>query len=226
MRATIAIAGLALIVGLGGCSSDSGSGGDSASPTAEASASPSSALPADAQTYTSEKYGFSFQYAPPFEQKGDTTWQAESEASAADTVAVFDVDGTQVGGQYRDAFVVNTYQLNTEITDENLDQVATELEQSVIPQLEQSSDEMQISELVSTEVNGLKGFQADATFSVDGTPMSSTLYFLFDGDLEFQLLTQSATDRWEELQPTFTAMVDSFQVSGEPAAAATESPAA
>jgi hypothetical protein len=208
MRATVAIAGLALIVGLGGCSSssDSGTGGESASPTAEAS--PSSALPADAKTFTSDKYGFSFQYAP------------------ADTVAVFDVEGTQVGGQYRDAFVVNTYQLNTEITDENLDQVATELEQNVIPQLEQSSDEMQISELVSTEVNGLKGFQADATFSVDGTPMSSTLYFLFDGNLEFQLLTQSATDRWEELQPTFTAMVDSFQVSGEPAAAATESPAA
>jgi hypothetical protein len=226
MRATVAIAGLALIVGLGGCSSssDSGTGGESASPTAEAS--PSSALPADAKTFTSDKYGFSFQYAPPFEEKSDTTWQAESEASAADTVAVFDVEGTQVGGQYRDAFVVNTYQLNTEITDENLDQVATELEQNVIPQLEQSSDEMQISELVSTEVNGLKGFQADATFSVDGTPMSSTLYFLFDGNLEFQLLTQSATDRWEELQPTFTAMVDSFQVSGEPAAAATESPAA
>lgn len=226
MRATIAIAGLALIVGLGGCSSssDSSTGGDSASPTATASASPSSALPADAKTYTSDKWGFSFQYAPPFEEKSDTTWQAESEASAADTVAVFDVEGTQVGGQYRDAFVVNTYQLNTEITDANLDQVATELEQNVIPQLEKSSDQMEISELVATEVNGLKGFQADATFSVDDTPMTSTLYFLFDGDREFQLLTQSATDRWEELQPTFTAMVNSFQVSGE--ATATESPAA
>ncbi|MEI2786902.1 MAG: hypothetical protein V9E82_14530 [Candidatus Nanopelagicales bacterium] len=222
MRKTAVIAGIALIVGLGGCSSssESGDGGESASPSAAAT----SEVPADVTTYTSDQYGFSFQYAPPFEEKSDTTWEAQSEASSADTVAVFDVDGTQVGGQYRDAFVVNTYQLNTEITDENLEQVATELEQSVIPQLEQSTDDMQISELVSTEVNGLKGFQADATFTVEGTPMTSTLYFLFDGDLEFQLLAQSATDRWTELQPTFQTMVDSFQVSAD--AAASESPAA
>lgn len=223
MRKTALIAGIALIVGLAGCSSSSSTdsaGGDSASPTAEATTAP-----ADMKTYTSEKYGFSFQYAPPFEEKTDTTWEAQSDASSTDTVAVFDVEGTQVGGQYRDAFVVNTYELNTEITDENLDQVATELEQSVIPQLEQSSDDMQISELVSTEVNGLKGFQADATFTVEGTPMTSRLYFLFDGNIEYQLLTQSATDRWEELQPTFEAMVNSFQ-AGAPAAEASESPAA
>lgn len=219
MRA-IAIAGLALVIGLGGCSS----GGETTSDSS-ATASAEQSAPADATTYTSDQYGFSFQYAPPFEEKSDTTWDAQSEASSADTVAVFDTEGTQVGGQYRDAFVVNTYQLTTEITDENLDQVATELESNVIPQLEQSSEDMQISELVSTEVNGLKGFQADATFSVEGTPMTSTLYFLFDGDLEFQLLTQAATDRWSQLQPTFEQMVNSFQVSGEPAAAS-ESPAA
>jgi hypothetical protein len=220
MRVSAVVAGIVLVVGLGGCSAEVSVGGDSASPTAE-----QSAPAADVTTYTSDQYGYSFQYAPPFEEKTDTSWDAQSEASSADTVAVFDTDGTQVGGQYRDAFVVNVYQLNTEITDENLDQVAAELEQSVIPQLEQSSEDMQISELVSTEVNGLKGFQADATFSVEDTPMTSTLYFLFDGDLEYQLLTQAATDRWEELQPTFDTMVNSFQVSAD-AAAATESPAA
>ena len=219
MRA-IAIAGLALVIGLGGCSS-----GGEATSDSSANASAQQSAPANATTYTSDQYGFSFQYAPPFEEKSDTTWDAQSSASSADTVAVFDTEGTQVGGQYRDAFVVNTYQLNTEITDENLDQVATELEQNVIPQLEQSSQDMQISELVSTEVNGLKGYQADATFTVEGRPMTSTLYFLFDGDLEFQLLTQGATDRWSELQPTFEQMVNSFQVSGD-AAAASESPAA
>lgn len=219
MRITVAVAGIALIVGLGGCSSSTEVtvGGDSASPAA------TSAVPADVKTYTSDKYGFSFQYAPPFEEKSDTTWEAQSEASSADTVAVFDTEGTQVGGQYRDAFVVNVYQLNAQITDENLDQVATELEQSVIPQLEKSSQDMKITELVGTEVNGLKGFQADATFTVDNTPMTSTLYFLFDGDVEYQLLTQAATDRWSELQPTFEQMVNSFQVN---AAGASASPSA
>lgn len=219
MRIPIAIAGLALTIGLAGCSGSAevNVGGDSSAP-----ASAEQTVPADVETYTSEKYGFSFQYAPPFEQKGDTSWEAESGASSVDSVAVFDTEGTQVGGQYRDAFVVNVYQLNTEITEENLDAVQEELEASVIPQLTQSSEDMQISELTATTVGGLSGFQADATFSVEDTPMSSTLYFLFDGDIEYQLLTQSATDRWEELQPTFDQMVNSFAVSD----AAAESPAA
>ena len=83
---------------------------------------------------------------------------------------MFDTDGTQVGGQYRDAFLVNVYELNTEITEENLDAVQAELEQSVIPQLEQSSENMQISELSPVTVSGLNGFEADATFDVEGTP--------------------------------------------------------
>ncbi len=221
MRISVVVAGAALAIGLAGCSSSAEvSVGDS--PTASASAEQS--VPANATTYTSDKYGFSFQYAPPFEQKDDISMDAESGASSADSVAVFDTEGTQVGGQYRDAFVVNTYQLTTEITDENLDQVQTELEQTVIPQLEQSSEEMQISELTPTTVAGLSGFEADATFTVEDTPMTSKIWFLFDGDLEYQLLTQSATEEWEGLQPTFDQMVNSFTVA--PVAADSASPSA
>lgn len=205
------VAGAAVLLGLAGCS-----GSAEVNVGSSESAAPSASTQApDGQTttYTSDKYGFSFEYAPPFEEKTDTSWEAQSEQSSADSVAVFDVEGTQVAGQYRDAFVVNVYQLNTEINESNIGDVATELEQNVIPQLEQAGQNMQISELVSTEVNGLQGYQADATFTVDGTPMTSQLYFLFDGDLEYQLLVQSASDRWQELQPTFEAMVDSFQVT-------------
>jgi hypothetical protein len=218
-RFSAAVAAAALTVGLVGCSAEVSVGGDSSeSPSAEQSA------PSDVQTYTSDKSGFSVQYAPPFEQKDDTSFEAESGASSADSVAVFDTDGTQVGGQYRDAFLVNVYELNTEITEENLDAVQAELEQSVIPQLEQSSENMQISELSPVTVSGLNGFEADATFDVEGTPITSKLYFLFDGMIEYQLLTQAATDRWAELAPTFDQMVNSFSVS-EPAMAS-ESPAA
>jgi hypothetical protein len=215
MRISVVAAGVALAFGLAGCSAEVNVGGNSetsASPTVEQS------VPSDAQTYTSDKYGFSFQYAPPFEQQSDTSWEAQSGASSADSVAVFDTEGTEVGGQYRDAFVVNVYELNTEITEANLDQVKAELENSVIPQLEASSEDMQITELTPTSVGGLSGYQADATFNVEGTPMTSTLYFLFEGDIEYQLLTQSATDRWQELTPTFEAMVNSFTV--QPGAAA------
>jgi PsbP-like protein len=218
MRVSIVVAGAALMLGLAGCSGSAEVSTDSASPAASAEQS----VPADVTTFTSDQYGFSFQYAPPFEEKSDVTLDAESGASSADSVAVFDTEGTQVGGQYRDAFVVNVYELNTEITADNLDQVQAELEQTVIPQLEQSSDNMQISELSPASVNGVDGFMADANFDVEGTAMTSQLYFLFDGAMEYQLLTQSATDRWTELQPTFEQMVNSFTVA---APAAAESPA-
>lgn len=219
MRFPVVVAGVVVAIGLAGCSGGgTAESGSSASPAATAEQSAPASAPADAQTYTSEKYGFSFQYAPPFEMKGDTSWEAESGASSADSVAVFDTDGTQVGGQYRDAFVVNVYELNIEITDENLDDVKTELEQSVIPSLEQSSADMKISELSPVTVGSLSGYQADATFSVEDTAMTSQMYFLFDGKIEYQLLTQAATDRWEELQPTFETMVNSFTVSPAPAA--------
>lgn len=214
-RFTAVMAGAALIVGLSGCSAEVSVGGDSSeTPTATVEQS----TPADATTYTSDKYGFSFQYAPPFELKDDTSFEAEGGASSADSVAVFDTEGTQVDGQYRDAFLVNVYELSLEITADNLDDVKTELEQNVIPQLEQSSEAMQISELTPTTVNGVNGFEADATFSVGDTPITSRLYFLFDGTIEYQLLTQSATDRWTELSPTLEQMVNSFTVSDTAAA--------
>ncbi|HPE13307.1 MAG TPA: hypothetical protein PL091_12465, partial [Actinomycetota bacterium] len=63
-RFSAVVAAAALTVGLVGCSAEVSVGGDSSeSPSAEQSA------PLDVQTYTSDKYGFSFQYAPPFEQK-------------------------------------------------------------------------------------------------------------------------------------------------------------
>ena len=34
--------------------------------------------------------------------------------------------------------------------------------------------------------------------------------FLFDGDIEYQLTTQSADEHWEANQPVFDAMVASF----------------
>lgn len=214
MRLPVIVAAAVVAAGLAGCSGEVKIGTESSpAASAEQSASASAPTSADVQTYTSDKYGFSFQYAPPFEMKGDTSWEAESGASSADSVAVFDTEGTQVGGQYRDAFVVNVYELNLEITEENLEEVQSELEQSVIPSLEQSSPDMQISELSPVTVGGLNGYQADATFTVEDTAMTSKLYFLFDGKIEYQLLTQSATDRWDELQPTFEQMVNSFTVS-------------
>ena len=65
-------------------------------------------------------------------------------------------------GQYRDAFVVNVYPLQTEITPDKLPDAKAELENSVIPQLEASTQDMKISEITETTVAGKPAFTADA----------------------------------------------------------------
>lgn len=205
-RGLIAVVGLVATIGLAGCSGSADGGGSSA-PSTSASAS------APVQTYTSDQYGYSFQYSAPFEVKSDTTTEAETEQGAAESTAVFDTTGSQVGGQYRDAFMVSVYPLSTTVDESNIDQAATEIEQSVLPQLQQTAKNMQFGELATTDVNGVPGYQVDATYEVESTPMSSTIYFLFDGDVEYELLVQATTENWQGLQPAFAQMVDSFTVA-------------
>lgn len=209
MRIAVAAAGVLLVFGMAGCSAGASVGaesGGSAGPAADPASS-------QVRTYTSETYGYSFEYGPPFEQQDDVSTDASGGGSASESAAVFDVDGTQIDGQYRDAFVVNVYELNAEITEEDLDQVRAELEESVLPQLERSSDSMEVGELEPVTVAGLPGYRADARFVIGDTPMESTLYFVFDKAVEYQLLTQAASDRWAELEDTFGQMVDSFRVA-------------
>lgn len=166
------------------------------------------------ETITNDQFGFSFMYAPPFEPQDDTSFSGEGGADSANTTAVFDTDGAQIGGQYRDAFVVNVYPLQTEITPDKLPDAKAELENSVIPQLEASTQDMKISEITETTVAGKPAFTADATFTEEGKGISSTLYFVFDGSTEYQILTQAADENWDKLQPTFAAMLNSMQITG------------
>jgi hypothetical protein len=41
--------------------------------------------------------------------------------------------------------------------------------------------------------------------------MRSTLYFLFNGDAEYEFSTQASTDHWAKDQPIFDAMIASFR---------------
>lgn len=197
LRSALTAGLLGAVMIVSGCSSDSSS--DSGQPVPEGT------------TYTSTQYGFEFTYQAPFEEQKDTEWEAESGAST-DSVAVFDTTGSRVDGQFRDAFVVNVYQLGQEIVAGDLPAVQKELESSVLPSLESSNEQMQIGDLTETEVAGLPGFTAAATFSVSDTPMTTTMYFLFNGDLEYQILEQATAENWDALQPDFQRMLDSFTV--------------
>lgn len=216
-RLTLAAAAVLALGLVSGCSASVQVGGETTSPSPVTSAPSSpttSATGTLSETYTDDQYGFSFRYGPPFELNDQTSFSGQGGGAAAKTVAVFDTDGAQIGNQYRDAFVVSVYQLNTTITEENLPQAKQELESSVIPQLKQSTPGMEITPLRDTEVGGKKAFAADASFDIQGTPVKSTLYFVFDGAIEYQVLLQAVEENWTKLQPTFQQMLESLTFTG------------
>ncbi len=161
------------------------------------------------KTFTSEKYRFSFNYREPFRLRRGTTFAGEGGSGAESTAGVFDVTGNRIAGQYRDAFVVNVYELNQAITPGLLPAVRREL-RVVIRQLKANTPSMSTTRLKRTAVNGIPGFRLLARFRVSEVPMRTRMTFLFNDDTEYQLLEQTTKQDWSALQGRLTTMRNSF----------------
>ena len=167
-------------------------------------------LGADAKTYTDSASGFSFKYPAAWDIDTGATTDAHSGGTSTSSVGAYDPNGTQAGGVFIDLMVVSTYKLNITVTDDLIPSLQSEI-QTVLDGLEGQASSIQIvAPLAQTERAGLKGYQVTYTFDKDGVPATSTLYFLFKGDMEYQVSIQAATDHWDKDQAIFAAMVAGF----------------
>jgi hypothetical protein len=165
-------------------------------------------------TYTSKDYKFQLTY------DGSMLTQSTSlsSAGAAGGTSVFDVGfvnpkGTKSSGEYRDGLIVSVYKLTQTVTDAMLPAVKTELE-GILPQLEAAlGSDAKIGSLTAVDLAGIKGFSADATFTLDKIPFKATLYFLINGNLEYQVTTQAAQDKWATMEPVFKSAMESFKAT-------------
>ena len=165
-------------------------------------------------TYTNKDYKFQLTY--------DSSLLTEStsvaSAGSAGGQSVFDVGfmdpkGTKSGDNYRDGLAVAVYKLTTTVTDAMMPAVKTELE-SVLPQMQQGlGSDAALGSLASVDVNDFKGFSCDASFTMDGTPFKAKLYFLINGNLEYQVTAQAAESKWSTMEPVFKTMMDSFKTA-------------
>lgn len=169
------------------------------------------------KTLVNEQFGFSFGYSPPFEPQDDATFDGGSGSESTATSSVFDTEGSQIDGQYRDAFVVSVYELPQPVTQEDLPAAKAEIENTLIPQLKQSTPGIEFSAVTETTLAGKPAFRTDVSFEVNKKPIKSTMYFIFDGSTQYQVLVQAADQNWEALQPTFDAMLASFTISSSSA---------
>lgn len=164
----------------------------------------------DAKTYTDSTYGFNFKYPGAWKIDDGTTTDATAGASSTGSVGAFDPDGAKAEDIFIDLMVVSTYKLNQAISDSDIPALKSELE-GVLSDLEsQATDAKIVTPLAETTAAGLKGYSVTYTFTKGGVPATSQLYFLFKGDMEYQLITQAATENWAKNQATFSAMVASF----------------
>jgi hypothetical protein len=164
----------------------------------------------DAKTYTDADYGYSFKYPASWKIQEDTTVDASAGAASTGGVSVFDPKGAKVKSTYIDLMLVSVYKLTVTVDDSVFPQLKSEIE-AVLASLESQGTGMRVQEpLAQTTAAGMKGYNVTYSFTKDGTPCTSTLYFLFDGNMEYQLTTQASNENWAANQPIFDAMIASF----------------
>jgi len=166
---------------------------------------------ADTKTYTDADYGYSFEYPASWKIQEETTVDVSAGGTSTGGVGVFDPKGAKAGDTYIDLMLVSVYKLNVTVDDSVFPQLKSEIE-SVLGSLEGQSADMKVTKpLAETTAAGMKGYNVTYSFTKDGVPCTSTLYFLFDGNMEYQLTTQASNENWAADQPIFDAMIASFK---------------
>ena len=167
---------------------------------------------AGTETYSDSVYGFSFDYPADWKAFTSETAGVTSGADPAAVVTVGDPEGARVEGTGLDLFMVRVYELNQVVDEALLPEVLPYLE-GLIADLQSQDPTWKVEEpLTETSVGGVPGYRTTSSFDWDAdTPVKTTSYFLFDGDIEYQLVLQAAAENWETDQALFAAILASFQ---------------
>jgi hypothetical protein len=164
------------------------------------------------ETYNDSVYGFSFDYPAQWKVVTSDTAGASSGAEPAAVVTVGDPGGARDGNTGLDLFMVRVYEL-TQVVDESMLPEVLPVLESLVADLERQDPTWKVEEpLAETTLGGVPGYQSTSSFRSDaGTPVRTTSYFLFAGDIEYQLVLQASIENWEKDQAVFAAILASFQ---------------
>jgi hypothetical protein len=167
----------------------------------------------DVKTYTDTAYGFSFDYPGDWRVSTSETAEVTSGADPTQVVTVGDPNGKVVGNTGVDMLMVRVYELNRAIDEASLSSVLPDLEGLIADSQSQDPTFKIDSPLAETTVGTIPGYQVTGSFDWDAdTPVKTTLYFLFAGNIEYQLSVQASTETWEADQAVFDAFIASFKL--------------
>jgi hypothetical protein len=163
------------------------------------------------KTYADADYSFSFEYPASWQlQKGGSA-DITAGGSSSGSVGVYDPKGAVAQKTYIDVAQVSVYKLNQTVDDSMMPQIKTEVE-SVLASIEgQAPDMKTMDPLAETTVGGMSGFKVTYSLAKNGAPVTSTMYFLFSGALEYQVTVQAADENWSADRAIFDALLASFK---------------
>jgi hypothetical protein len=203
---------LGVVLGLAAC--DSGSATTTGSPgsTPTTGNPDSTSTTVDVLTYENADYGYSFEYPADWQLAEIDVAQSSSDGNLLGAVSVGDPNGAMVDATGLDLVMLRVYQLNYAVDESMLPDILPEIE-SVLADLQSQDQSWKLEQaLTETSVGGVPGYQTSFSFDWDAdTPAKTTSYFLFAGDIEYQLVFQAASDNWEEDQAVFNAFLASFE---------------
>jgi hypothetical protein len=160
--------------------------------------------------YTDTAYGYSFAYPDDWKVKAGTT-DVTAGGAVSGNVGVYNPAGTEVDQSFVDLALIMVYNLQDAVPEPWVPSVQTEL-QKVLSSLEKQTAGVNVEQpLKQAEAGGLKGYSVTYTFTKSGTPMRSTLYFLFDGTREYELNEQAAVAAWDRTKPDLDEIIASFK---------------
>jgi hypothetical protein len=170
----------------------------------------------EAQTYTDPDYGYSFQYPGDWKMDESSSAEVTSGTGSSGAVSVFDTDGATAedpsgDDYYVDLFQVSVYELDVAVDESMMPEIKTEMQGLLTDLASQGGGWQMVEDLSQTTVGGMFGYRTSYTFTMDGTPTTCTFFFVFEGNIQYQLTTQAATENWEAKQTEFDAIVASFK---------------
>ena len=160
--------------------------------------------------YTEPTYGYSFIYPSGWKVQAGTS-DVTAGGQSSGNVGVYDTSGTKVGDTYVDLAMIMVYNLSFTVDDPWSSDIETELK-GVLTSLENQTSDVQVEKTLSqTTTAGLKGYTITYTFTKNGAAMRSTLYFLFDKTMEYELTEQAAVSAWDTKKPALDGIISSFK---------------
>ncbi len=161
------------------------------------------------KTYTDPDYGYSLTYPADWHLQEDESVDPASEDSPASEVMAFDLEGARSGLTYYDWFDIMVFELGEQVDSAWLEEIGQNLQSYVDDELSRTATVVApFSEVV---VAGAEGFRVTTTEVLDGTPLKTTLYWLYEGDRLYIVAFQSSIDTWGQNEAVFEDILASFR---------------